>query len=87
MNSYVPNTNQNLKVIRRAADGSVTLVPIIYWIDLRTQRVPVDLSRMTDEFWILAHADFAVHDASDGRVYLRDGNIYDTLETFAEASR
>lgn len=87
MNFSVPNTNSNLTAVRRASDGTVTLVPIVYWAELRYRRVPVDLTRMGTEILNIAEADFAVHDASDGRVYLRDGTVFETLEAFEEASR
>ena len=86
MNFCIPNTNSSLTAVRRASDGTVTLVPIVYWAELRYRRVPVDLTCTGTELLNIAEADFAVHDASDGRVYLRDGNVFDTLEAFEEAT-
>ncbi len=86
MHNYIANTNPNLSVIRLAVDGSVTLVPILYWIDVLHQRIPLDLTRMTVQFGRLLDADFAIHDASDGRVYLRDGSVFETLDAFKEAN-
>jgi hypothetical protein len=87
MNTYIANSNPNLTVIRRSKDGTITLTPIAYWVDLRDQRFPVDLTRMVIDFWVLIEANFAVHDASSGHVYMRDGTIYETLEAFDEASQ
>lgn len=87
MNSMIPNTNSNLTVVRRASDGGLQLVPIIYWGEYRYGRVPVDLTRMRGECVQIMDADFAIHDAVTGRFYLRDGDVFDTLVAFAEASR
>lgn len=87
MNSYIPNTNLNLTVVRRASDGGLQLVPIIYWGECRYSRVPVDLTRMQAEWVHIMDVDFAVHDAVTGKVYLRDGDVFDTLMAFEEASR
>ena len=87
MNNHIANTNHNLTAVRRASDGTITLVPIVYWADVRYRRVPVDLTHMGTEILNIAEADFAVHDASDGRVYLRNGAVFETLEAFEEASR
>lgn len=86
MNFYTPNTNSNLTVVRRASDGGIVLVPIIYWGECRYGRVPVDLTRMRVECVHIMDADFVIHDAATGRVYMRDGSIFDTLVAFAEAS-
>jgi hypothetical protein len=87
MSFHIPNMHPNLTVIRRTSDGAYILVPILYWAEFGYGRVPVDLSRMRIEISHIIDADFAVHDASDGRVYLRDGSIYETLAAFEEASR
>jgi hypothetical protein len=87
MNNYIANTNPNLKVVRRANDGKITLVPVAYWAELRYRRVPVDLTRMGTELINIVEIGFAIHDASDGRVYLCNGTIFNTLESFEEASR
>lgn len=87
MISYIPNTNSNLKVARRASDGKVLLIPIVYWVELRGQRLPIDLTNMAMDYWALKDADFAVHDGSNGHVFLRDGSVFKTLEAFNEASR
>jgi hypothetical protein len=86
MNSFFSNSNQNLTLVGRASDGTVTLVPIIYWCDFRTVCVPIDLTHMVAD-WGRIDADFAVHDAATGRVYMRNGDVFDTLVAFAEASR
>ena len=86
MSIYIPNTNANLNIIRRAEDGGFYLSPILYWWELRYSRVPIDLTRMSVGSSQICDADFAIHDASDGRVYLRDGNVFDTLEAFEEAT-
>lgn len=87
MNFFIPNSNPNLTVVRRASDGTISLVPIIYWGECRYRRVPVDLTRMHVEWGHIVDADFAIHDAATGRVYLRNGDAFDTLVAFAEASR
>jgi hypothetical protein len=49
--------------------------------------MPVDLTRMGTELINIVEIGFAIHDASDGRVYLCNGTIFNTLESFEEASR
>lgn len=87
MNFFIPNSNPNLTVVRRASDGTISLVPIIYWGEFRLARVPVDLTNMQVDWGRIMYADFAIHDAATGRVYLRNGVVFDTLVAFAEASR
>ena len=87
MNFHIPNMHPNLTVIRPTSDGAYILVPILYWAEFRSGRVPVDLTRMSIEWSHIIDADYAVHDASDGHVYLRDGTIYETLAAFEAASR
>ncbi|WP_324075204.1 MAG: hypothetical protein RSE14_00605 [Erythrobacter sp.] len=87
MNFYIPNTNPNLTVVRRASDGTISLVPIICWGEFRLARVPVDLTHMGTDWAQVMYSDFAIHDAVTGRVYLRNGDVFDTLVAFAEASR
>ncbi len=86
MTSFISNANPNLTLVRRASDGTISLVPIIYWCDFRTSCVPIDLTHLAVN-WGRIDADFAIHDASTGRVYLRNGDVFDTLVAFAEASR
>ena len=86
MSFYIPNMPANLTVARQTSEGTCINVPILYWAEVRNGRVPVDLTRMRTEFSHIVDADYAVHDASDGRVYLRDGTIYETLAAFDEAS-
>jgi len=87
MSFHIPNMHPNLTVIRRTSDCTCLNVPILYWAEFRNGRVPVDLTCMRTELSHIIDADFAVHNASDGRVYLRDGSIYETLAAFEEASR
>lgn len=87
VNFFIPNSNRNLTVVRRASDGTISLVPIVYWGEFRLARVPVDLTRMHVEWGHIVDADFAIHDAASGRVYLRNGDVFDTLVAFAEASQ
>ena len=87
MSFRVPNMHPNLTVIRRTSEGTCINVPILYWAEFGYVRVPVDLTCMRTELSHIIDAEFAVHDASDGRVYLRDGSIYETLIAFEEASR
>jgi hypothetical protein len=87
MNSYIPNTNPNLTAIRRERDATLSLVPITHWVEARSFRYPVDLTSMAADWSNLGFADFAIHDASDGRVYLRNGSIFEALEAFEKASR
>lgn len=87
MPNYIANTNNNLTVIRLASDGSVTLAPILYWIDLQDERIPVDLTRMTIAWQRLLGTDFAIHDDVSGCVYLRNGSGFETLEAFKEEKK
>ncbi len=87
MNPFIPNTNPNLTVVRRASNGAISMAPIIYWGDFRTGRVPIDVTHLGVEWGQIMYSDFAIHDAANGRVYLRNGDVFDTLVAFAEASQ
>ena len=87
MPNYIANTNNNLTVIRLASDGSVTLAPILYWIDLQDERIPVDLTRMTIAWQRLLGTYFAIHDDVRVCVYLRNGSGFETLEAFKEEKK
>jgi hypothetical protein len=87
MNLFIPNTIPNLTVVRRASDGTISLVPIIGWVEFRLARVPVDLTHMGTDWAQVMCSDFAIHDAATGRVYLRNGDVFDTLVAFVKASR
>ena len=87
MNPFIPNTNPNLTVVRRASDGGIQLVPILYWCRATQGHTPIDLTHMGEHWCDNIHLDFAIHDAATGQVYLRDGSVFETLEAFDEASR
>ncbi len=87
MNNFIPNSNPNLWAIRHASDGSLILAPIIYWIDIKLQRIPVDLTRFAIDWRHLLDADFAVYDDNSGCVFLRNGDIFGTLDAFKAASQ
>lgn len=87
MNFFIPNTNSNLTVVRRANDGGIELVPILYWCRATQGHTPIGLTHMGAHWFDSMYLDFAIHDAATGRVYMRDGSIFDTLVAFAEASQ
>ena len=87
MNSYIPNTNPNLTVVRRTSDGGIELVPILYWCRATQGHAPIDLTHIGGHWSDSMHLDFAIHDAATGRVYLRNGDVFGTLVAFAEASQ
>jgi hypothetical protein len=87
MPNYIANTIHNLTVIRLASDGSVTLAPILYWIDLQDKLIPVDLTRMTIAWQRLLGPDLAIHDDVSRCVYLRNGSGFETLEAFKEENK
>lgn len=87
MHPIIPNTNPNLTVVRRASDGGIELVPILYWCRGVDGHTPIDLTHMGAHWGGSMSLDFAIHDAATGRVYLRNGDVFDTLAAFAEASQ
>lgn len=87
MNPFILNTNPNLTVVRRASDGGIELVPILYWCRTTQGHSPIDLTHMGAHWCDSMYLDFAIHDAATGRVYLRNGDVFDTLVAFAEASQ
>lgn len=82
MNTYLPNTNLNLKLRYCREDGSFEHAPIIGWTANHHGVFPISLANMKPYFGGILNQSFAIHDAEASATHIQhsDGSYEHVLD-------
>ena len=81
MAPIVPNTNPNLLAVIRT-EREYILVPILYWVECRTDRYPVPVSHMAQSILNICSFQLPIYDRASRQVFTHDGLVHLSLEAF-----
>ena len=81
MAPIVPNTNPNLLAVIRT-EREYILVPILYWVECRTDRYPVLASQMAQSILNICRVKPPIYDRTSRQVFTHDGFVHLSLDEF-----
>jgi hypothetical protein len=81
MAPIVPNTNPNLLAVI-STERECILVPILYWVECRTDRYPVLASQMAQSILNICSFQLPIYDRTSRQVFTHDGLVHLSLEAF-----
>jgi|GEM_PF-2851091 len=81
MAPIVPNTNPNLLAVIRT-ERECILVPILYWVECRTDRYPVPVSHMAQSIPDICSFQLPIYDRTSRQVFTHDGFVHWSLDEF-----